>query len=468
MTVEGPGGISVDFPDGTDPGTIDRVMREAVGGAASTESGPRQAGSMLEEAARPITSYLGHQNDLQREARVHMQQGLDQLREPTDGDLLGSAGAALKGVGNLAGGAVGYLASPFNAAYRSFAGKPLEETVGIPKEYTEFALGLATPIPTKLPTLGRSAPRAAGNIAREQAFEAADRNYEAARSADFAVAPDMTEMLKGQFRDSLMKKGFRETNPAHAPLFNAIDELPTGRYADVSDFDSVRQTVRESGAPSKGVRTVMGGIDDFLAPKVPEIAIARGDFAAGSRSKDFGEAMERAGRGAGNTAVQTQARALRNNKKDMLGWNDEEKAQLDKIITGSRTRQLLEGAGSALGGNGGPMTGLLGITTLGAAPTVGYTLKKLADIMTSSQVAKLDKMLLSRAPEAQRLAKPMEDFGKIAQEAEVSPSARNLSRLMIASRNLSTNLKDFDVTIAPNEILKSLFGQKKAAADDNE
>jgi hypothetical protein len=265
-----------------------------------------------------------------------------------------------------------------------------------------------------------------------------------------------------------MRKGFRDTNPAHAPIFRAIDELPAGRYADVSDFDSARQAMKQSGAPGEAIRSGVGGIDDFLSPKVPEIALARGNYAAGSRSEDFGDAMEKAGRGAGSRTVQTQARALRNSEKKMLGWNDPEKAQLDKVITGSRTRQLLEGAGSALGGNGGPMTGLLGITTLGAAPTVGYTLKKLADIMTSSQVAKLDKMLLSRAPEAQRLAKPMEDFGKIAQEAEVSPSARNLSRLMIASRNLSTNLKDFDVTIAPNEILKSLFGQKKAAADDNE
>jgi hypothetical protein len=447
-------------------GAFDDLIPES--GGAFDDLIRRQAGSALGEVARPFTSYFGHQDDLQREARVHMQEGFNQLLEPTGGDLLGSAGAALKGAGNLAGGAVGYLASPINAAYRSFAGKPLEETVGIPKEYTEFALGLGTPIPTRLPSFGRSAPKAAGNITREQAFEAADRNYEAARSADFAAAPDMTEMLKGQLKDSLMKKGYRESNPAHAPLFGAIDELPAGRYADVSDFDSARQAMKQSGAPSDAIRRSVGGIDDFLSPKVPEIATARGDYAAASRSEDFGEAMERASRGAGSNAVQTQARALRNSEKKMLGWNDEEKAQLDKIITGNSAQRVADGVGGALGGNGGAMTGLLGISTLGVAPTVGYTLKKLSDVMTTSQVAKLDKMLLSRAPEAQRLAKPMEEFGKIAQEAEVSPTARNLSRLMIAARNLSTNLKDFDVSIPPNEILRSLFGQKPAAADDNE
>jgi hypothetical protein len=36
---------------------------------------------------------------------------------------------------------------------------------------------------------------------------------------------------------------------------------------------------------------------------------------------------------------------------------------------------------------------------------------------------------------------------------------------MIASRNLSNNLKDADIHIAPNDIMKSLFG-KPAGADE--
>jgi hypothetical protein len=60
----------------------------------------------------------------------------------------------------------------------------------------------------------------------------------------------------------------------------------------------------------------------------------------------------------------------------------------------------------------------------------------------------------------QRLANPMRDFADAAQAAHGSPNARNLSRLTIASRNLSNNLKDANIHIAPNEILKSLFGKK--------
>jgi hypothetical protein len=275
----------------------------------------------------------------------------------------------------------------------------------------------------------------------------------------------MTEMVKGQLKDNLMKKGFREANPAHAPVFKALDELPTGKYADVSDFDSVRQAIQQSGAPSGAIRNAIGGIDEFLSPKVPEIATARGNYAAGSRSEDLGDAMEKAGRGAGNNAVQTQARALRNNERLMRGWNDEEKAQLDKIISGSVPERVARGVGNAMGGGGGPLAGLIALGSGGTVPAAGYGLRQIANAMTSSQVAKLDKMLLSRAPEAQRLANPMSDFGRIAQEAQVAPTASNLSRLMIASRNLSNNLKDADIHIAPNDIMKSLFG-KPAGADE--
>jgi hypothetical protein len=77
-------------------------------------------------------------------------------------------------------------------------------------------------------------------------------------------------------------------------------------------------------------------------------------------------------------------------------------------------------------------------------------------------------MIRSRPQLGKQIAGPVEEFSKAAEAAEISPTARNLSRLTIASRNLSNNLKDADINIAPNELLKSLFGQQKAAADNDE
>jgi hypothetical protein len=49
-------------------------------------------------------------------------------------------------------GALGYVASPVDAALRTIVGKPVEDMTGIPKEYTEFATGMALP-PGRIPRL---------------------------------------------------------------------------------------------------------------------------------------------------------------------------------------------------------------------------------------------------------------------------------------------------------------------------
>jgi hypothetical protein len=99
----------------------------------------RQKLSPVEKALSPITSYPETYQRMNKEARDHVSRGVDQV---TDGH--GIVDVA-KGAGNVALGTLGYVASPINAAYRSVIGQPLEDTTGIPREYTEFAAQLATP-----------------------------------------------------------------------------------------------------------------------------------------------------------------------------------------------------------------------------------------------------------------------------------------------------------------------------------
>jgi hypothetical protein len=54
-------------------------------------------------------------------------------------------GTFAKGAANVGLGALGAVAAPISATYRSFAGQPIEDVTGIPREYTEFAAQLATP-----------------------------------------------------------------------------------------------------------------------------------------------------------------------------------------------------------------------------------------------------------------------------------------------------------------------------------
>ena len=99
----------------------------------------RQKMSAGQLALNPITSYPETYSQMNRESRAQMSRGVDQLSNPS------SAWDVAKGAANVGLGGAGYLASPINAAYRTLIGQPVEDTTGIPREYTEFAAQLATP-----------------------------------------------------------------------------------------------------------------------------------------------------------------------------------------------------------------------------------------------------------------------------------------------------------------------------------
>lgn len=116
--------------------------------------------TFAENVAEPITSYLPTQKSIMNEGVAAMGRGASQIGElmvagggksfgeqtPEELRALAAAPANLgKGIGNMASGALGALASPITAAYRTLLGAPVEKTTGIPKEYTEFAAQLLTP-----------------------------------------------------------------------------------------------------------------------------------------------------------------------------------------------------------------------------------------------------------------------------------------------------------------------------------
>src|SRR6478735_12616962 len=61
ITVNGPGGVSINFPDGTDPDTINRVMSEAVGGgqaqAAPQQPAPAPVDPRRQKAEEEVRAY---------------------------------------------------------------------------------------------------------------------------------------------------------------------------------------------------------------------------------------------------------------------------------------------------------------------------------------------------------------------------------------------------------------------------
>ena len=113
----------------------------SVQGAEPADRGlsERQKLSPIGKALSPLTSYPETYSRMNQESRDQMSRGAGQIANPS-----GPMDVAY-GAGNIALGGLGYVASPINAAYRSVVGQPIEDTTGIPREYTEFAAQLATP-----------------------------------------------------------------------------------------------------------------------------------------------------------------------------------------------------------------------------------------------------------------------------------------------------------------------------------
>lgn len=156
------------FPDAGKPKEQPKPDAEAADHGLSE----RQKLSPIEKAINPITSYGETYQRMNKEAQNQVSQGLEQasaeLQKPAS--LEGMGNIAL-GAGKAALGAVGYVASPINAAYRSVIGQPIEDTTGIPREYTEFAAQLATPglgmtrgAPVKPLTQGQEVTAAANRL----------------------------------------------------------------------------------------------------------------------------------------------------------------------------------------------------------------------------------------------------------------------------------------------------------------
>lgn len=108
----------------------------------------RQKLSPVGKALSPLTGYWDTYQRMRNEAYEQAKTGLKQMTNPdslVDPKAHGIQDVAT-GAANTALGGFNYLVgSPVNAAYRSIVGQPLEDTTGIPREYTEMAAQLATP-----------------------------------------------------------------------------------------------------------------------------------------------------------------------------------------------------------------------------------------------------------------------------------------------------------------------------------
>lgn len=254
--------------------------------------------------------------------------------------------------------------------------------------------------------------------------------------------------------DELRNPLTREAGPNGAP--SSMDKLenivrkafgdnpkPAGP-ANIDDIDSVRQLLNNLGKEKDGAgqltrqavaaNRAVKHIDEFL-PNLNQADLlagdaakanavlreARGNWGAAKRAEtiqttlanaELNAAASHSGANIQNATKQAFKPLLKNNAAKAVGFNDEEIAALNNVVRGTWTGSAARAAGNLLGGGGGLgmlASGVAGYEAGGApgaiaAGLAGRGLKMIGNRSTFNAVAKLDKMLRSRSPEAITMA----------------------------------------------------------------
>jgi hypothetical protein len=240
----------------------------------------RQKLSAVEKAINPITSYPETYQRMNKEARDQISRGADQLSSGLFGHgVVGDLPEFVSGLGNMALGGLGYVASPVNAAYRSIVGQPIEDVTGIPREYTEFAAQLATPglgLPgaVKGPTPNLPRPAAAPVAPESNGIVAAAERVS-------QVAPEPINVPRAFASDSMPVQRTAQS-VRNLPIVGDAIPRATGEMADqlAGARNAIASSYGEGSGPNVASR-ISRTLDDAATQEATAAreAVAQGDAA---------------------------------------------------------------------------------------------------------------------------------------------------------------------------------------------
>lgn len=501
-----PDGTRVAFPDGMSPDAIRGLIAQKFPDAGKDDApasfaerfapvgkydpnpepldqglSRRQQMSAAEKAVSPITEYPEVYGRMNREAQSMVSEGVDQMRNA------GGIADAAKGAGKTALGAVSYVTSPINAAYRTVVGQPVQDVTGIPREYSEFAAQLATPGVGmtgggKAVATVRTPELAAPSVAELKA--AAKQVYDSPTVKGLELAPREVSNAVVGIRSALDNEGFDEilASKAHG-ILKRLENAPEGSVMTGQNLRSVQRSLGKaatSADPTEqaGARMALNAFNDFLE-NVPGGSVLRGsadDFSsavkeananysaaktAESLDKNVTAAQLRAdasnsGHNISNTIRQRMA-SIHSYPRQQRGMRPDELQQVKEIAQGTTGENLLRDAGNMMGGGGGMralITGVGGSLAAGPAgaalPVGGMILRGLSNRMTLAKAAKLSDTIRSRAP----LAESVQRFEASMSQFQQARNSQNAAAAAIAARDLSSNLKDAGIRIPTSDLLR--------------
>jgi hypothetical protein len=243
----------------------------------------------------------------------------------------------------------------------------------------------------------------------------------------------------GAFADDLVTKlkQSRISEKQADKVYDAIDGLRKPAFKPnhtVQDFDETRRLLNDiagnfadkvqAGAAQKIINAIDAftlrppkgaALDDVIARQAgKDIFQARANAAAGFRSQRLTEALEKAMNTAGAThsggntqnEIQKAARSILNNRKQLRGFNEQERAAIQEIARGTMTSNLVRRIAKLLGGGGGlgqlasgsAGGAMFGFPGMVALPAAGMAANKVGSAMAQSKWRKLDELVRSRSP----------------------------------------------------------------------
>jgi hypothetical protein len=311
----------------------------------------------------------------------------------------------------------------------------------------------------------------------ESLKEAADNGYKAAREMGVEYSSQSVADMAKRTGAALEADGFSDvTAPKTFATLQRLSEPPPNSVATLSNVDAARRSFNKIGqdfanptdrAAGKRVR---GELDEFLMGP-PEgavvsgqadeaartIANARGNLAASKRSdsllriQDAAELRAAASNSGANTAnaIRQRIAALVENPKRLSGFNDVERALIEKIARGDGPTNLTRAAGNYLGGGGGlgaaastalagggavlatgnPAMGAVGL----AAPVVGAASKAVSEYLTKKALSKADSVVRMRSPLYEQMLKDAPTAAQLPRGVEA------VIRALILSQGQSRN-----------------------------
>ena len=328
---------------------------------------------------------------------------------------------------------------------------------------------------------------------------AASQGFDHPEVTALEIKPKAVKDFSQTSQIALNADGIDETlAPKTFAILGKIENHPAGAVVTGRNLQSMRRALGHAAvSPDSTERlaasTAIDHLDNFL-PNISKNDVISGDVGKASQILDEARANYSAAKHAetiDNKTIQAELRAAAANSgmnvantvrqrmadilikpKEQRGFSKDQLAQMETIVRGSRTQNAIRGLGNLMGGGGGlgaAVTGGIGALATpggvgGLIPVVGMTLKALSNRMTLTQASKLSESIRSSAP----LASSLQKLNKSAASLGQTRNAKTVAGVVMASRNFSNNLRGIGISIAPNDIARSLLQSQATSGPEQQ